>query len=438
MNLISCEKLEKSMVELQFSVDAETFKAAVNTAFKRGGKKYAIPGFRKGKAPRHMIEKMYGADIFHYDAINDLFPEQYEAAVQAAGIDVVGRPEPEVVSMTEEDGAVLKVKVAVKPEVELGEYAGLTVTKEVKTVDEADVEAEIKRMQDRNGRLLTREGAAENGDTVDIDFEGFVDGKAFEGGKAEHYSLVLGSGSFIPGFEDQMVGHSAGEEFDINVKFPEEYGAEELAGKDATFKIKLHEVKYKELPELDDDFAKDVSEYDTLEELKNSIRTGMQANQDKQADQKVENDLIDQVVSNMKADIPAAMIESRVDELVQDFQYRISQQGLKLDQYLQYMGMNMEQFREQFNEQAEKQVKMRLAMEAIVAKEGIEASDEEFEEEVKRIAEAYKMDVDKVKSIVDASAVKADLAVNKAIDFVKEKANIVTAAPEEKKENAEG
>lgn len=438
MNLISCEKLEKSMVELQFSVDAETFKAAVNTAFKRECKKYAIPGFRKGKAPRHMIEKMYGADIFHYDAINDLFPEQYEAAVQAAGIDVVGRPEPEVVSMTEEDGAVLKVKVAVKPEVELGEYAGLTVTKEVKTVDEADVEAEIKRMQDRNGRLLTREGAAENGDTVDIDFEGFVDGKAFEGGKAEHYSLVLGSGSFIPGFEDQMVGHSAGEEFDINVKFPEEYGAEELAGKDATFKIKLHEVKYKELPELDDDFAKDVSEYDTLEELKNSIRTGMQANQDKQADQKVENDLIDQVVSNMKADIPAAMIESRVDELVQDFQYRISQQGLKLDQYLQYMGMNMEQFREQFNEQAEKQVKMRLAMEAIVAKEGIEASDEEFEEEVKRIAEAYKMDVDKVKSIVDASAVKADLAVNKAIDFVKEKANIVTAAPEEKKENAEG
>ena len=438
MNLISCEKLEKSMVELQFSVDAETFKAAVNTAFKREGKKYAIPGFRKGKAPRHMIEKMYGADIFHYDAINDLFPEQYEAAVQAAGIDVVGRPEPEVVSMTEEDGAVLKVKVAVKPEVELGEYAGLTVTKEVKTVDEADVEAEIKRMQDRNGRLLTREGAAENGDTVDIDFEGFVDGKAFEGGKAEHYSLVLGSGSFIPGFEDQVVGHSAGEEFDINVKFPEEYGAEELAGKDATFKIKLHEVKYKELPELDDDFAKDVSEYDTLEELKNSIRTGMQANQDKQADQKVENDLIDQVVSNMKADIPAAMIESRVDELVQDFQYRISQQGLKLDQYLQYMGMNMEKFREQFNEQAEKQVKMRLAMEAIVAKKGIEASDEEFEEEVKRIAEAYKMDVDKVKSIVDASAVKADLAVNKAIDFVKEKANIVTAAPEEKKENAEG
>ena len=431
MNLISCEKLEKSMVELQFSIDAETFKAAVNNAFKREGKKYAIPGFRKGKAPRHMIEKMYGSDIFHYDAVNDLFPEAYEAAVKEAKIDVVGRPDPEVVSMSEADGVVLKVKVAVKPEVELGEYAGLTVTKEAKNVNEADVDAEVKRMQDRNGRLLTREGAAENGDTVDIDFEGFVDGKAFEGGKAEHYSLVLGSGSFIPGFEDQVVGHSAGEEFDVNVKFPEEYGAAELAGKDATFKIKLHEVKYKELPALDDDFAKDVSEYDTLDELKDSIRNNIKTNLDKQAEQKVENDLMDQVIANMKADIPDAMVDSRIDELVQDFEYRISQQGLKLTDYLKYMGMNIEQFRAQFKEQADKQVKMRLAMEAIVAKEGITASDEEFEEEVKRIADAYKMEADKVKSIVDAAAVKADLAINKAIDFVKEKANVVTAEPKE-------
>jgi trigger factor len=431
MNLISCEKLEKSMVELQFSIDAETFKAAVNNAFKREGKKYAIPGFRKGKAPRHMIEKMYGSDIFHYDAVNDLFPEAYEAAVKEAKIDVVGRPDPEVVSMSEADGVVLKVKVAVKPEVELGEYAGLTVTKEAKNVNEADVDAEVKRMQDRNGRLLTREGAAENGDTVDIDFEGFVDGKAFEGGKAEHYSLVLGSGSFIPGFEDQVVGHSAGEEFDVNVKFPEEYGAAELAGKDATFKIKLHEVKYKELPALDDDFAKDVSEYDTLDELKDSIRNNIKTNLDKQAEQKVENDLMDQVIANMKADIPDAMVDSRIDELVQDFEYRISQQGLKLADYLKYMGMNIEQFRAQFKEQADKQVKMRLAMEAIVAKEGITASDEEFDEEVKRIADAYKMEADKVKSIVDAAAVKADLAINKAIDFVKEKANVVTAEPKE-------
>ena len=291
----------------------------------------------------------------------------------------------------------------------------------------------VKRMQDRNGRLLTREGAAENGDTVDIDFEGFVDGVAFDGGKAEHYSLVLGSGSFIPGFEEQVVGHKAGEEFDVNVKFPEEYQAEELAGKDATFKIKLHEVQYKELPELDDDFAKDVSEYDTLDELKDSIRKGIETNHEKQADQKVENDLIDQVVGGMKAEIPDAMIESRIEELVQDFQYRISQQGLKLEQYLQYMGMTMDQFKEQFREQADKQVKMRLAMEAIVAKESIEATEEEFEAEIKRIADAYQMEADKVKSLVDAAAVKKDLAVNKAIDFVKSKANIVAGAAEEKK-----
>ena len=437
MNLISCEKLEKSMVELQFSIDAETFKNAVAAAFKRESKKYAVPGFRKGKAPRAMIEKMYGADIFHYDAINDLFPEAYEAAVKEAGIDVVGRPEPEVVSMSEAEGATLKVKVAVKPEVTLGDYAGLNVTKKVKTVDESLVDAEIKRMQDRNGRLLTREGAAENGDTVDIDFEGFVDGVAFEGGKAEHYSLVLGSGSFIPGFEDQVIGHSAGEEFDVNVKFPEQYQAEELAGKDATFKIKLHEVKYKELPELDDDFAKDVSEYDTLDELKDSIRKNIEENNNKQADAQVENDLIEQVVNGMTVEVPEVMYEARVEELVQDFQYRIAQQGLKLEQYLQYMGMELDAFKAQFREQAEKQVKMRLAMEAIVAKEAIQATDEEFENEIKRIADAYKMEVEKVRSVVDEAAVKADLAVNKAIDFVKEKANVTVENEDASSENKE-
>ena len=437
MNLISCEKLEKSMVELQFSIDAETFKNAVAAAFKRESKKYAVPGFRKGKAPRAMIEKMYGADIFHYDAINDLFPEAYEAAVKEAGIDVVGRPEPEVVSMSEAEGATLKVKVAVKPEVTLGDYAGLNVTKKVKTVDESLVDAEIKRMQDRNGRLLTREGAAENGDTVDIDFEGFVDGVAFEGGKAEHYSLVLGSGSFIPGFEDQVIGHSAGEEFDVNVKFPEQYQAEDLAGKDATFKIKLHEVKYKELPELDDDFAKDVSEYDTLDELKDSIRKNIEENNNKQADAQVENDLIEQVVNGMTVEVPEAMYEARVEELVQDFQYRIAQQGLKLEQYLQYMGMELDAFKAQFREQAEKQVKMRLAMEAIVAKEAIQATDEEFENEIKRIADAYKMEVEKVRSVVDEAAVKADLAVNKAIDFVKEKANVTVENEDASSENKE-
>ena len=438
MKLISCEKLEKSMAELQFSIDAETFKAAVNNAFKREGKKYAIPGFRKGKAPRHMIEKMYGSDIFHYDAVNDLFPEAYEAAVKEAKIDVVGRPDPEVVSMSEADGVVLKVKVAVKPEVELGEYAGLTVTKEAKNVNEADVDAEVKRMQDRNGRLLTREGAAENGDTVDIDFEGFVDGKAFEGGKAEHYSLVLGSGSFIPGFEDQVVGHSAGEEFDVNVKFPEEYGAAELAGKDATFKIKLHEVKYKELPALDDELAKDCSEYDTLEEFKESIRKNNQEQLDKQDDLAVENALVDQVIESMEAEIPQAMYDTRMDEMVNDFAFRVEQQGLRLEDYLKYMGQTMDQFRASFMPQAEKQVKIRLALEAVAAAENIEASEEDVSAEVKRIADQYKMEEDKVRELINVDEVKHDLAINKAIDFIKSHANVVEKAAEaEKTEDAQ-
>ncbi len=430
MKLISCEKLEKSTVALQFSIDADTLKAAADAAFRREGKKYTVPGFRRGKAPRAMIERIYGQDLFAYDAINDLFPAEYEAAAKEAGVEVVGQPQPEVVSLSKEEGAVLKVTVAVKPEVTLGDYVGLKATKHANTVEEGAVEAELSRMQDRNGRLLTREGAAENGDTVDIDFDGYVDGQPFDGGKAEHYSLVLGSGSFIPGFEEQVVGHKAGEEFDVNVTFPEQYQAEALAGKAAVFKIKLHEVKYKELPPLDDEFAKDVSEYDTLQELKESIRKGMEETNDRQADQAVENDLIDQVVGGMQADIPQAMVDNRVEELVQDFEYRIRQQGMELKTYLGYMGMELEQFRKEFVPQAEKQVKMRLAMEAVAAKEKLEATEEEFEAEVAKIAEAYKMEADKVRSIVDKAAVKADLAVNKAIEFIKEKAEIVTESAE--------
>lgn len=425
MNLVKSEKLEKSMHELQFSVDAETFKAAIDRAFKREGKKYNVPGFRKGHAPRTVIKKMYGADIFHYDAINDLFPEAYEAAVKEAAIEPVGRPEADVVSENLEEGVVLKVTVPVKPEIKVGGYTGLKATKNVNTVDDADVDAELARMQDRNARIVTREGAAENGDTADLDFEGFVDGEAFEGGKAEHYSLVLGSGSFIPGFEEQVVGHVAGEEFDVNVTFPEEYQATELAGKAAVFKIKLHEVKTKEMPVLDDEFAKDVSEYDTLDELKASIRKGMEEQNEKQASLQVENDLVDQVIGTIEGDIPDAMYESRLDELVRDFEYRLQQQGLKLEMYLQYMGQTMETFRASFKEQAEKQVKIRLALEAVAAQEKIEASQEDFEAEMQRIADAYKMEVEKVKELVSEAEVKKDLAVNKAIDFIKEKAEII-------------
>ena len=424
MNLVKSEKLEKSMHELQFSVDAESFKAAIDKAYKREGKKYTVPGFRKGHAPRAVIEKMYGADIFHYDAINDLFPEAYEAAVVESGIQPVGRPEVDVVSESLEDGVVLKVVVAVKPEIKVGNYTGLKATKKVNTVDDADVEAELVRMQNRNGRIITREGKAENGDTVDMDFEGFVDGVAFEGGKAEHYSLVLGSGSFIPGFEDQLIGHEAGEEFDVNVTFPEEYQAKELAGKPAVFKIKLHEVKTKELPALDDEFAKDVSEYDTLDELKASIRKGMEEQNEKQAALAVENDLVDQVIATIEGDIPEAMYEARMDEAVRDFEYRLAQQGLKLDMYLQYMGQTMESFRASFREQAEKQVKIRLALEAVAAAEQIAATDEELEAELQRVADNYKMELAKVKELVNADEVKKDLAVNKAIDFIRDHAEI--------------
>ena len=426
MKLVKNEKLEKSMVELQFSVDAETFRAAVDKAYKREGKKYNVPGFRKGKAPRAMIEKMYGADIFHYDAINDLFPENYEAAVKEAGLEVVGQPEVDVVSMSMDEGVVLKAVVPVKPEVTVGEYTGLKAVRKVTAVEDSDVEAEINRMRERNGRMITREGKAENGDTADIDFEGFVDGVAFEGGKGEHYSLVLGSNSFIPGFEEQVVGHEAGDEFDVNVTFPEQYHAADLAGKPAVFKIKLHEVKYKELPALDDEFAKDVSEYDTLDELRASIRKEMEERNAKQADAQVENDLVDQVVATLQGEIPEAMYESRMDDMVRDFEYRLSQQGLKMDMYLQYMGQTMETFRTSFKEQAEKQVKMRLALEAVAAKANLQASDEDFDAEIKRIADQYKMEEDKVRALVDEKAVKADLAVNKAIDLIKEKAEITT------------
>ena len=432
MSLVKCEKLEHSMVELEFSVSAEDFKAAVDKAAKREGKKYTVPGFRKGKAPRHLIEKMYGAEVFHYDAINDLFPAAYEAAAKEANVEPVSRPEADVVSSSLEEGVVLKVKVAVKPEITVKDYKGLKAVKTVQPVEESRVDGEIERMRQRNARIISREGKAEKGDTAKFDFEGFVDGVAFEGGKAENYTLELGSGQFIPGFEDQMIGHEAGEEFDVNVTFPEEYHAKELAGKEAVFKIKLHEVETKELPELDDEFAKDVSEYDTLDELKASIRKGMEEQADREAELNVENALVDQVIESMEGEIPQAMYDNRMDEMVNEYRYRLQQQGLQLEMYLQYLNQTMAQFRDSFKEQAEKQVKIRLALEAVAAAEGIVASDEDFDAEVKHIADQYKMEEDRVRAIVNEAEVKGDLAVNKAIDFLKQNAEITveTAAAE--------
>lgn len=436
MKLIKSEKLENNRHELQFSIDSETFGAAVDEAFKREAVNYNIPGFRKGKAPRHMIEKMFGADVFHYPAINDIFPAAYDEAVKESAIEPVDRPEVDVVS-DDAEGVVLKAVVTVKPEVKIGKYTGLKATKRANTVEDSAVDAEIDRMRERNARIITREGAAENGDTTDIDFEGFVDGTAFQGGKGEHFPLVLGSGQFIPGFEEQVVGHAAGEEFDVNVKFPEDYQAKELAGKDATFKVKLHEVKMKELPTADDEFAKDVSEYDTLAELRDSIRKGMEDQNQREIELDVENALVDQIVDSLEGDIPACMIETRIDEMVRDFEYRLQQQGLRLQDYLQYMGGDEAKFREGFKEQAEKQVKIRLALEKVAELENIVATDEDLDKEIKRIAEAYQMEEDKVRAIVPVGEVKKDLAVNKAIDFIKENAKVTAEKAKAKKAKKE-
>ena len=434
MNLVKSEKLEKNQHELQFSIDAASFNDAIAKAYKREAGKYNIPGFRKGKAPRHMIEKMYGEDVFQYSAVNDLFPAEYDKAVEASGIEPVDRPEVDIVSMNTEDGVVLKAVVTVKPEMKVGNYIGLKAEKAANTVEDAAVDAEVNRLRERNARLVAREGKAQDGDITDIDFEGFVDGEAFDGGKGEHFSLTLGSGQFIPGFEEQIVGHEAGEEFDVNVTFPEDYHAKELAGKAAVFKVKLNEVQYKELPVADDEFAKDVSEYDTLDEFKASIRKNMEEAAEKQAELEVENALVDQLVATLEGDIPPVMIETRIDEMVRDFDYRLSQQGLRLAYYLKYIGGDEAKFREGFKEQAEKQVKMRLALEAVAKAENIEASEEDFENEVKRIADTYKMEVEKVRSIIPVAEVKKDLAVNKAIDFIKSKAEITAKKAEEKSE----
>lgn len=437
MSLLKNEKTEAGRVELQFTLSAEAFATAISSTYKKEAKNFNVPGFRKGKAPRHLIEKMYGEEVFYTGAVNELFPDAYEAAVKEAGIEPVDRPDAEIVSASLTDGVVLKALVYVKPEVKIGEYKGLKAVRYVDTVEDSAIEAEIDRIADRNSRLVTRDGAAENGDVANIDFEGFLEDVAFEGGKGEDFDLTLGSGQFIPGFEEQVVGHKAGEAFDVKVTFPEEYQAKELAGKEAVFKCKLNEVKYKELPALDDEFAKDVSEYDTLAEFKESIRKGMQENNDKRADMDVENALVEQVIASLQADIPACMIDSRIDEMVNDFKYRLQQQGLNLDMYLQYSNSTMDKFREGFNEQAEKQVKIRLALEKVAELEKISASEEDIDKEVQRIADAYKMEADKVRGMLPMDEVKKDLAVNKAIDLVREAAVIQEKPVSEKPAGAE-
>ena len=434
MGLVSSNKVETNKYELIVTIDADAFEAAVEKAYRKSVKKISVPGFRPGKAPRKMIEKLYGEGVFFEDAVNDLYPSALASAVEEAKLELVDRPEVEITKIEKADGVEFKATCIVKPEVEVSDYKGIKAEKTVKTVTDEDLNGELNKMADRNARVVSVEDrAAENGDITVIDFEGFVDGKAFDGGKAEGFSLTLGSGQFIPGFEDQVVGHNVEDEFDVNVEFPAEYQAEELAGKPAVFKVKLHEIKTRQLPAIDDEFVKDVSEFDTLDQLKEDITKKLQEQYDKSADTEVENQLIDAVIANMKAEIPEVMFENRVDESVREFEYRLQSQGMNLELYLQYTGMEMDAFRKTFREQAEKQVKIRLALEKIVELENIQPSAEEIAAEYDKMAENYKMEVEKIKGSIPEKDLVKDLAVNKAIDLIKDSAEIVEKKPAAKK-----
>ena len=436
MALKQANKVDTNRVELEIEVGAEAFEAAVSAAYRKNVGKINVPGFRKGKAPRAVVEKMYGTGVFYEDAINDLYPTALDEAIRESGYEYVeDKIDLDVVSVGKE-GLCFKAVITVKPEIELTEYKGLKAKKKAVSVKEDEVKAELEKLQDRNSRMVTVEDrAAAEGDTVVFDFDGYVDDVAFEGGKAENYSLVLGSGQFIPGFEEQIVGKKAEETFDVNVTFPEEYHAAELAGKPAVFKCVLHEIKVKELPELNDDFAKDCSEFDTLEELKADTKANLKKQKEQAADEAFETELMDQLCEAVQGEIPEAMYENRINESVQNFGYRLQMQGLDLETYLKYTGMDMAAFRDGFREQAVKAVKVRLALEKIAALEGLAPTDEEVEEEFKKYAEQYSMEVEKIKSLIPAEGVRGDLAATKAMDFVK--ANAVAPAKATKAKKAE-
>lgn len=438
MKIVSKENIETNKFELEIRVEADAFENAIQNTFRKKAKNITLPGFRRGKAPRKMIEKMYGESYFYEDAINATYSQALSDAVKEAELDVVTPPTVEITEVNKEDGYLMKAVCIVKPEVELKDYSGIKIEKVVKNVTDEDIEKELLQMQERNARMLSVEDRpAQNGDTVVFDFEGFADGVAFEGGKAEGHSLVLGSGSFIPGFEEQIVGHSIEDAFDVNVTFPEDYQAENLKGKEAVFKCKIHNITAKELPALDDEFAKDVSEFDTLDELKADIRSKQEKTNSDNADKQAEKDLLDKVIENMSGEIPQEMYDARVNDLVHDFEHRMQHQGLTMDQYLQYTGMNMDSFKEQFKEQAESQVKVSLALEKISALENIEATEDDLEAEFKKYAENYKMEVEEIKKAIPVEDLKADIRSTKALDFLKASAVITEVEEkleEEKKE----
>ena len=429
MSLKSSSKVDTNRYQLEIELPGDVFEKAVDQVYRKENKKITIPGFRKGKAPRAFVEKYYGSQVFYEDAINSLYPSALEEAVKEAGVEYVDdKVDFDLVSAGKE-GLCFKVTITTKPEVSIENYKGVAIEKKPVNVTEEDVDGEIRKVQDRNSRMVTVEDrAAENGDATVIDYEGFVDGEAFQGGKAENATLNLGSNTFIPGFEEQIVGHSTGDEFDINVKFPEEYHAAELAGKDAVFKIKLHESKKKELPEFDDDFVKDVSDFDTVEAYRADIRTKLTEAAEKRSKDEVENALIDKLVELLQAEIPEAMFENKINDDIRDFAYRLQSQGLNLDTYMKYTGMDRDSLRTSFRPQAERQVKVRLALEKIAQLENIQPTEEDINAEYEKIAKNYDMDAEKVKTFIPQEDLAKDIAVEKAMDIVRDNAAITETA----------
>lgn len=428
MSLKSQNKIDTNRVELEVVVDAETFEKGLAAAFKKQSKKISIPGFRKGKAPRAFVEKYFGKEVFYEDAVNALYPDALDEAVKEAGLEVIQDKIDFDVKEVGPQGFTFTAALTTKPEVTIENYKGIEAVKKSAEVTDEDIDAEIKKVQERNSRMVTVEDrAAQNDDIAVIDFEGFLDGEPFEGGKGENYSLTLGSGQFIPGFEEQIVGHNTGDEFEVNVTFPEDYQAEELKGKATTFKCKLHEIKMKELPEVDDEFVKDVSEFDTLADYKEDLKKKLAESKEKEAADDLENQLIDKLVELVQGEIPEAMYENKIADSIREFGYRLQSQSLNLDTYMKYTGMNVDQMKEGFRPQAERQVKLRLALEKIAALEELKAGEEDLNQEYQKIAEQYKMEADKIKELIPAAELEKDICVEKAINLVRDNANIKDA-----------
>ena len=419
---VQVEKLEKNMAKLTVEVSAEEVEKAIQTAYQKAKKSINIPGFRKGKAPRQLIEKMYGKEIFYNDAIDAMLPAAYAKAVDECEEEITSRPEIDVVQIESGKPFIFTATVAVKPEVTLGEYKGIQVEKAPIEVLDEEIEAEITKERENNARTITVEDrAVENGDMVSLDFEGFVDGVAFEGGKGENYDLTIGSGAFIPGFEDQLVGAKIGEDLEVNVTFPEEYGAAELAGKAAVFKCKVNGIKVKELPEVDDEFAQEVSEFDTLDEYKADIKARLLKDKEEDAKRVKEDAVIEKIIEGAQMEIPDAMVDYQTEQMMEDFAQRMQSQGLSLQQYFQFTGMTAEQYKEQMRPRALKNIQSRLVLEAVAKAENIEVSEEDLDAEMAKMAEMYKMEVEKVKELIgdyQKDEMKKDLAIQKAVDLV--------------------